>query len=450
MNEKILPFPEGFIWGAATSSFQTEGETVPTDWSYWQGLPGRIKDGTTAKKAVEGYLRYEEDFRMIASMGHNGYRFSVEWARIEPEEGVFDDEVLEHYGRMLLSLRAKNIEPVLTLNHFTLPLWFFKKGGWENPNSVDLFTRFVQKVASRYADQVRYWITLNEPAVYIFQSYLVGVWPSPEGATSLSKGLGAFRNMVLAHRAAYFTLHQICKESRVGVAHHMKRFLPFDENSFEDRMIVQTQEYLLNDLFLEILFQERILFPVGGGEPFSEKGDTLDFIGLNYYTGQKSKFDLQDIPTVFSRPYPIQKEPEYSDLGWEIYPEGLFYFLDLLSRRYKKPIMITENGIADKEDLKRPAYILRHLGEVFRAIQGGAEVLGYLHWSLMDNFEWAEGLTPRFGLVEVDYTTQERLPRKSAYLLQEICKRNAITQETVESYAPAIARNYFENFSGPH
>ncbi len=450
MTEKLLTFPEGFLWGAATSSFQTEGETAPTDWSYWQSLPGKIKDGTTARKADEGYLRYEEDFRMLASMGHNGYRFSLEWARIEPEEGIFDAEAIEHYRKILLSLRAKKIEPILTLNHFTLPLWLFKKGGWENPDSVSLFARFVHKVASEYTDLVTYWLTLNEPAVYLFQSYLVGRWPSPEGTASLSKGLGAFKNMILAHRTAYFTLHQVCKEPRVGVAHHMKRFLPFDESSFEDKMIVQAQEYLLNDLFLEALYQERFLFPVGGGEPFSEKGDTLDFIGLNYYTGQKSKFDLQDIPTVFSKPYPIQKNPEYSDLDWEIYPEGLSYFLNHLSRRYKKPIMITENGIADKLDEKRPAFILRHLGETFRALQDGVEVLGYLHWSLMDNFEWAEGLTPRFGLVEVDYTTQERLPRKSAYLLQEICRKNAITLETVESYAPEIVQNYFENFADPH
>jgi len=395
-----LKFPPGFLWGAATSAHQVEGGNFNdwTEWEkknaerlakkargYWQKwqqekFPEMFEPANyISGRAADHYHLYEKDFDIAKSLSHNAHRFSIEWSRLEPAEGKFNQKEIEHYRQVLLALKDRGIEPFVSLYHWTLPIWFTKKGGWLNKNSPYYFNRFVKIVGENLFNQVKFWITLNEPMVYASASYFKGAWPPQK--KNIFKYFKVLSSLVKAHQLAYRSLRLIDLGCQVGIA---KNYIYFKNNPLAG--------YLWNSYFLNKIKEGQ------------------DFIGLNYY------FYFQFLK---KRNLPV------SDINWQIYPQGVYSILKKL-KKYQKPIYITENGLADKKDEQRAKFIKDHLYWIHKAIEEGVDVRGYLHWSLLDNFEWDKGFWPRFGLVEVDYKTLERKIRPSAYQYAKICKENTL------------------------
>ena len=433
----LFAFPPGFLWGTATAAHQVEGQNFNADWWLWEQQPGRIRDGSTSRLACDHLRRYREDFDLLAHLHQNAHRLSVEWARIEPRPGEFDPAALAHYRRVLEALRERGIEPIVTLHHFTNPRWLAERGGWERPEVVDLFSRYVRRVVAEYDDLVRYWVTINEPGVYAYMSYLEGLWPP--GVRSRRRAFQVARHMAYAHARAYHTVHDTSRRGdvRVGLAHHMRIFDPHRPRVVLDRVLARIADYLFNWCLLCALIDGVFRFPLGYGQRVALARDSLDFIGLNYYSRDRVTFDIRRPHRLFGRDHPPTSGSHAPLSGWEIYPEGIYRLLRALSR-FNKPILITENGIAEEGDDLRPAFILSHLLYVHRAIAEGAPVIGYLHWSALDNFEWIEGLRWRFGLIHVDFATQERRIKPSGYLYGQIAAANGLTAPMIERYAPAL------------
>ena len=367
-----LKFPKDFLWGAATSAYQVEGGIDNCDWA--KIFP--------AGKACDHYNRFEEDFDIAKSLGHNAHRFSIEWSRIEPEEGKFSEKEIEHYREVIKALRERGIEPFVTLWHWTLPLWIRDIGGWENKDTAEHFLKYVFRITHALED-VRFWITLNEPEIYASNSYLKGIWP-PQKINPIAY-FKVINNLIKAHKKSYKIIKAINPDEHIGVA--------------KNNIYFEGWQFFLIDWFWNKYFLNKIK-------------DYHDFIGLNYY---------------FHRRFPKNKNEIVSDMDWEIYPEGIYHVLKNL-KKYSKPIYITENGLADAKDEKRTIFIKEHLRWVHKAIEEGVDAKGYLHWSLLDNFEWDKGFWPRFGLVEMDYQTMERKIRPSALEYKKIIENNGIIE----------------------
>lgn len=370
----MLKFPKNFYWGTAMSAYQVEGG-IKNDWS----VAGRKFD---AGQACDHYHRFESDFDLAKQMNNNAHRFSIEWARIEPEQGKFDQKEIEHYRKVIVALRERGLEPFVTLYHWTLPIWFAEKGGWLNKDAPKYFERFVEKVVSEYKDLVKFWITLNEPNIYVFFSFFAGIWPPFK--KSWFKSRKAFKQLTETHKKAYQIIHKISSDAKVGIAYQ------------KGNSIIVNYEWIYK--FLESIKNNQ------------------DFIGLDYYVGTFTGSLWQKI---------FQRKQGLTDLNWQIYPKGIYYALKDLKKKYNKPIYITENGLADAKDEKRAKFIIEHLRWVHKAIKEGVDVRGYFHWSLMDNFEWAMRFAPRFGLIGIDYNHNlKRIPRQSSKIYAEICKNN--------------------------
>lgn len=384
-------FPRGFLWGAATSAYQVEGGIENCDWA----TPHQKIGGGPAGIACDHYNRYQEDFDLLKQLNQNSYRFSVEWSRIEPREGFFDEKEIEHYRQVLLALRLREIKTMMTLHHFTTPLWMAKKGGWANPKIVFYFSRFCQRIFNEYKDLIDFWIPINEPMNYSSIGYLEARWVPWKRNPILF--LKVVKNQADAHKKVYEIFHKSKQDVKVGNAESYCFFEPANPKLFLDRLNANLYRYFGNRWFLNRVKKH------------------LDFIGLNYYFHRKIKF-----------PFLIRNDNKIvSDIGWEIYPEGIYWVLREL-KKYNLPIYITENGLADGKDILRKDFIKEHLFWTYKAIQESADVRGYFHWSLMDNFEWEKGFEPRFGLIEIDYKTLERKPRPSAFYYAEICKSNQL------------------------
>jgi beta-glucosidase len=371
-------FPNKFLWGSATSAYQVEGGNESSDWEHWKVKAGR---------ACDHYHRFEEDFDIAKSLNQNAHRLSIEWARVEPEKGEFDEKEIDHYRKVLQALRRRGIKPLVTLHHFTNPLWIADQGGWENPGTVGHFESYVRYAVTQLADLCDFWITINEPWVYLSEGYLHGRWPPERRDPMAAYKVG--KHMLLAHQTAYRIIHEIQPKAKVGIAYSMSHLrLPWKAK-----------------LNLAFLLERSLL----------KWAEVQDFIGVNYY---------RSITPINLRPLGSRKLPR-TDVDWEIYPEGLYQVLMELKDR-NLPVYITENGLADAKDQSRANYIVDHLVSVWRTLQEGVDVRGYFYWSLLDNFEWARGFGPRFGLVEVDYKTMERKVRPSAKAYARIAKRNAL------------------------
>jgi beta-glucosidase len=426
MSGAVLQFPDGFLWGAATSAHQVEGNNVHSDWWVWEQM-GRVKDRSGL--ACDHYRRFAQDFDLAASLGHNAHRFSVEWARIEPAEGQWDDEALAHYVAVVRALRARRLEPIVTLHHFTNPEWFLAKGGWIRPGSVDLFARYVRRVAAALGDAVRYWVTINEPMVYVRLHYLLGL--GPPGERDLRQAMRVVEHMVRGHAAAYRILHG---ERRTGwpvplvsIAHHAAVFWPCKRWSPLDRWITRKSDQVFNAV-LEAMTEGRWVVPGVADWRFPEARNTLDYFGINYYGRQFIRWAPAAGPwpgATCDLGHHPREVPERTGMGWDIHPDSLFELLRRLGR-LGQPILVTENGTSMADDERRWSFLQRHIAAVGRAVQAGANVLGYCCWSLLDNFEWADGYGPRFGIVEVNYQTQERILRGSARKYAEVCRSNRV------------------------
>lgn len=408
-------FPAGFLWGSATAAYQVEGG-IQNNWS---------AAGLDAGLAVDHYRRYTEDFAAAEQMGQSMYRMSVEWARIEPQPGVFDQAALEHYHEMLVDLNQRGIQPMVTLFHFTLPVWFAEKGGFTEADNRSYYTRFVRKVVQELGDQVYFWNTVNEPLVYAFKSYDEGSWPPFE--KDRNQALQVIKQLMLGHAEAYRIIHEEDPLAAVGFAKNITLLQPYWPLNPLDQIMTNAQSYIFNEAFWEAIYQGQVNLSAPGLKPViiaynSDLHHALDFIGVNYYTRYMitSTGAQKTLPNV-----PV------SELNWEIYPEGLFDVLQLANKyaqKLKIPIYITENGLADASDKKRPAFLLQHLRQVWLAQQAGIPVQGYLHWSLIDNFEWADGFEAKFGLLD-----RERKWRSSARLYQEVIQHNGFSEKQFQS-----------------
>ncbi len=420
-------FPQGFLWGSATSAHQVEGQNTNNDWWAWEQA-GRVREPSGL--ACDHYRRFREDFDLAQSLGHNAHRFSVEWSRIEPEEGCFNEEALAHYRDVVRALRQRNLEPIVTLHHYTNPLWLERKGGWTNQRVVELFARFARRVVEALGGDVLYWLTINEPMVYVWMHYLDGV--GPPGEHNLILSYRVMEHLVRAHIAAYHVIHDTARArqwpAQVSMAMHAQPFYPCRRWWPGDRFVAWVTERMYNRHLLDALMGGVLRIPYGRRIRLPEAEPTLDFIGMNYYgrvflrmgTIGKRQWIGQRCSTWHHR-----EVTERNGLDWDVYPPGMAQVIRWAAS-YRRPVLITENGICTADDRQRSRFILRHVDVVAGLVQQGVPVLGYLYWSLLDNFEWAEGFRPRFGLIEVDYRTQARRIRGSAQRFAEVCRTNRL------------------------
>ncbi len=404
----MIHFPSGFLWGAATSAYQVEGGNVNSDWWQWEKehLP------QSSGQACQHFQRFREDFDLARELGHNAHRFSVEWARIEPQEGRFDEGALQHYRQVLRALQERSLTPIVTLHHFTTPLWLARRGGWCNPYMQRFFLRYVERVVESLAEFTTFWITINEPLVYTYHGYLIGDWPPH--VRSFKKAAIVRNAFIASHCAAYRLIRDLYRRKRlplprISIAKNMPHFVPCRGRPIE-RLAVRFRRHGFITGFLNELVRRK----------------ALDFIGINYYTrnlvevrGPTLRHFAFDECTGGDAPLPK------NDMGWEIYPQGL-YEVGTLLKRYGLPLMVTENGICASDEAVRWKFIADHLTSLHRLMEEGSNVLGYLYWSLMDNFEWDKGMGPRFGLIHVDYDTQQRTVRESARRFAEVCRTNSL------------------------
>ncbi len=435
MPEATFHFPPDFLWGVATAAYQVEGYNTNSQWWEWEQRPNTIKNGHRSEAACDWWRNAEKDFILAAEMGLKSVRLSVEWSRIEPEPGVFDATAIARYREMLSALRARNLVPMVTLHHFSEPLWFARQGGWLAPDAVARFNRFVEHVATQLGDLVNLWCTINEPNVYAYMGYVAGKFPP--GEHDLLKAMRVMRVMLRAHAAAYRTVHRLQPDAQVGLAHNLRFFDPAHPNNPLDKLVAGLLDTSYNESILTPLARGVWRLPTGWGVAWGLR-QTLDWIGINYYTRSEVAFDLAARETLFGREV-YAPTAEALDGGYGLlYPKGMARAVARIARQFRKPIYITENGIPDHDDDQRPRALLLHLHQLWRIMQENFPVRGYYHWTLVDNFEWAEGWTLRFGLVELDPLSGERAMRPSAALYSAIARANAITPELIDAYAPEL------------
>ena len=402
-------FPKGFLWGTSSAAHQVEGDNRNSDWWEWEQQPGHIADGETSGIACDSYHRYREDFALLREMKQNAHRMSVEWSRIEPSEGDFDARQLRHYRDVLGELREQGLAPMVTLHHFTNPTWFARKGGWTAPGSPRVFVRFVERVADELGDLVAMWCTINEPSIYGAQGWVTGEFP-PGHRGDLAGQYRVTANMRRAHELAYVALKRRRPDIPVGLSHHKFLFLPASRRR-RDRLAAMAAQTVTDR------------WPARGGLRKIVEA-TCDYIGVAHYWAQACAFDLTRRQDQFVRRFNPPGEA-VTDMGWASNPAWMARVLDEL-KPYGKPVYLTENGIATMDDSLRVEYLPAVLAQVHAAIERGVDVRGYFHWTNLDNFEWARGYAPRFGLIAVDRKTLERTIKPSGRLYARIAAANGL------------------------
>lgn len=424
-------FPRNFLWGTATAAHQIEGNNENTNWGEWEKQPNKIKDASNAIRAVDGWNRAKDDIRLMKELGVNSYRFSLAWNKIEPENGKFDEAALKHYDAFIDELLANGIEPMITLHHFTHPIWFERAGAFEKEQNIADFLEFSELVFKRYRDRVRLWVTLNEPNVFVTSGYFNTHFPPGKHDPKLAGEV--LKNMLKSHADAYRSLKKIEAEApvktqkplQIGLATSIFHFEPARRWHLGDWAIARISSNTFNEGILGFFTDGRMNFYVPGEarvQYIDENApQTLDFIGVNYYSHFEYRFGLDFKKATES--LPVQGE-EMTDMPYTIYPEGVYRAITDVAG-LKKPIIITENGISDGRDDRRENYIKESLYAVSKAISDGYDVRGYYYWTLLDNFEWAEGYTQKFGLYEVNLETQERKLRNGSKAFIETIRRNA-------------------------
>lgn len=395
MSEPINNFPKGFFWGASTSSHQVEGNTH-NQWTIWElanatehakqaeskysWLPN-WEDIKQAAQTPENYIsgagvdhfsRYKEDFQIVKQLNLNSFRFGIEWSRIEPEEGSWDQSAIDHYKKYIAELRDLGIEPFLNLWHWTNPVWFEEKGAFTKKRNLKYFDRFVQKVAEELLDGVNYVLTLNEANNYAIFGYFLNTWP-PQKKNDIFNTLKVYYNLTLVHKSAYKILKKHKPSLQIGVAHNTGASIAKSKNNPSHRLQAHLNVYGWESWF------------------FNRINKYQDFVGINWYHTNYWK--------LFA---PANPKTPVNDMGWYMEPSRLYDIIMRHSKKFKKPVIVTETGVADAKDQYRQWWIEESILAVNRALAEGADVRGYLYWSLLDNFEWAEGWWPKFGLVEVD------------------------------------------------
>jgi beta-glucosidase len=430
-----------FLWGAATSSHQIEGHNQHNDWWAWEAK-GKVDGGVRSGAATDHLNRFREDMRLAKELGLNSYRFSFEWSRFEPLEGAWEKTACDWYGELISECEAHGLLPMATLLHFTIPQWLAEQGGFASDETPEKFARFTRKIAAQFGSRIPIWCTVNEPMVLVSGSYLARFMPpseyNPTAASTASANL--FKCHVLAYdilkseitvRQGPFREHPV----EVGFAHNMMHFLP--ERRFHpfENFLARILSFLHNDAWLIAVNGEKQKFGFAGIFPPAKQymsgrnRRTYDFIGINYYTKSYIRWRPRTHNKDFNPELQLginfaRRGEVASDLEWAIHPRGFKLMLEKL-RRFKAPIYITENGIADSKDQYRRDYLQKHLHVVAEAIKSGLDIRGYYYWSLLDNFEWVKGFWPRFGLYAVDYDSFVRTARPSAAFYRDVIKAHA-------------------------
>lgn len=411
---ETLKFPPNFLFGVATASFQVEydpTEKVDTNWSrFLVKHPKTISPGELGPEWwKEGNA--EQDIDRFASLGVKSLRMSLEWARIEPKKGVYDSSAIKRYKDIIEYSKTMELEPMITIHHFTNPGWFDDLGGWEKKENVEYFLTYSTRLVKEFPD-INYWVTINEPNVYVNNGYLVGAFP-PE-KQSIVSAFNARNNIVYASNETYKIIKKQLPKSQVGAAFNLRLFFPYDKKSVGDRFISNLANYIETINYIDAT------------------KDYADFIGVNYYTAYLIRFSpttlkisikegTNGIPETLYLGRTEKPNTRYiSEMGWPVYPEAFYDTLQIINKRYKKPIIITENGISDEEDKYRAFYLLTHFAMLQKALNNGIDIKRYYHWSGIDNLEWAEGYTRNFGLIGLDSSTGNRTIRDSAYFYKKI------------------------------
>jgi beta-glucosidase len=410
-------WPAGFLWGTATAAHQIEGGNR-NDWSRFEEQEGRIAHGERSGLAVDHWNRMGEDVALMKDLKANAYRFSVEWSRVEPVEGHWDDAAFARYGELLGMLRAAHITPMVTLLHFTLPQWLADRGGVRASDFPVRFALFAGEAARRLGPEVDLWCVLNEPNVQMYLGYVEGIWPP--GHKSPAEAAEAFAGLLRAHALAAQAIRRNDSGAQIGVAQNLILFEPASRLSLPDWLAARGAAFAFDWAFYDSVQAGRIKLSAPGfptlDEPLPALLGSVDYFGANYYRRDLVRFAPSAPGVVQILPGPGTR----NDLGWEIYPEGLLRLLRQAFARYHLPIYVTENGIADARGDARPAYLRSHAYALSRALAEGIPVKGYFHWTLMDNFEWAEGFSPRFGLYRTEANTRNRIPTPGAGAFAEL------------------------------
>lgn len=422
-------FGGDFLWGVASAAHQVEGGNTNNQWSRWEQQTGpdgkpRVHGGDKAGLACDHWRRYPEDIALMKALGVGSYRFSLEWSRIEPSPGVWDEDAIAHYHAVIDAVLAAGLVPMLTLHHFTHPLWWEDRGAFENEENLTALLRFTERMFQEYGAKVRWWCTLNEPEVYASQGYFSGTFPPGKKDPQLTAVV--LVNLLRAHGRMYRLIKSMPggHDAEVGLVKDIFQFDADRRWHLLDVAVADVLDRVMNEAILDTLETGHFSLSVPGliklDAKVVEAAGSLDFVGLNYYSHYRVRFRPNP-----AEPFTLQSRPGdvATDMPYPVYPEGIYRALLRLSR-LKTPILITENGIADAADDRRADFIRRYLYAVSRAMQDGVDVRGFYYWSLMDNFEWAEGWRMKFGLYACDPVTQARTLREGSKVFTEIIRES--------------------------
>lgn len=425
MLTRAIEFPSSFVWGSATAAHQVEGDNRHNDW-WAHELEANTNAIEPSGITCDHYHRYAEDFRLLQSLGHQAHRMSIEWSRIEPEEGRIQQAEIDHYRAVLSELRSLGLEPWVTLHHFTLPLWFARRGGFSQARNLDAFRRFVELAAKSFGDLVTWWCTINEPTVHAELGYRYAYFPPRLHDEALAaQTLG---NLFRAHTDACEIVRAHARNKpEIGITLAVQAHEPLRADSEEDRALAALHDAQSTGACYEALRTGVFAYPGRPAEEIAGLERSSSFVGVQYYS--RVRYDHRSggpaMPDLDNR--------VITQMAWEIYPEG---FPPLLNRAAATglPVYVTENGVCVDDDRVRVEYIADHLGAVDEARRDGSDIRGYFYWSAMDNFEWNFGYGPKFGLIEVDRATLERRPRPSAHFFAEIARSGRVTPELARRF----------------
>lgn len=415
--------PEGLLLGVATAATQIEGGDVNSNWNDWY-KQGFIKDGTDPATGNDHWVKWQEDTDLMAKMGLQVYRFGIEWSRIQPEENRVDESAIDRYRKELLLLKEKNIRPLLTIHHFSNPMWFERKGGFAMRENLHYYLELVELTVRSFGGLCSDYITINEPNVYATNSFFFGQWPP--GKQDLGTTIAVMENLAYCHIKAYTLIHRMRKamgfdDTMVGCANHLRVFAPKNEKNLWHRFCARLSSFLFQDALTKAMTLGQFPLPLRNHGKLP-RGEYTDFIGLNYYTRS----------TVSSIGDGVRENSPRNDLDWEIYPEGIVACARQLYKVLPRPIWVTENGTCDNSDRFRCRYLYEHLKALS---QSDLPFQRYYHWCFCDNFEWVEGNWAKFGLVSVHPETKERTVKRSGEFYSQIIKNRGVTSELFARFA---------------
>ncbi len=440
---QTIQFPENFVWGTVTASYQIEGAYNEDGkglsiWDTFTRRKGKIIDGTNGDIACDHYHLYKEDTGLMKSLNCNAYRFSLSWPRILPDDsGTVNLKGLDFYDRLIDELKSAGIEPFITIYHWDLPEYINRKGGWLTRNTANYFADFTEIVVKKFKDRVKFWMTLNEPLVSFVNGYLYG--SHAPGIKNIFKAFKVPHNLLLAHGLGLERIRALDSSLKAGIVNALWPVYP---STPEDKRAAVNAEAFTMRLFLDPIYKGTYPEAIEGkirffnhdikDKDFDIISKPVDFTGVNYYSRNivKKSFDPISGFRIIKAGY---EGAEFTDMGWEVFPQGFYDLLNWIRNEYNNPVVyITENGAAYKdklinnkvEDAERIEYLKRHLSVMNKSIREGANIKGYFYWTLMDNFEWAEGFSKRFGLIYTDYATQKRIIKESGYWFAELCREN--------------------------